>query len=153
MKASLQLQPMYCSRDYKYSSRFNQQYEKPTQYMWFGFTGPFVSLDASNYAATLTSWSQQWQNVVPIIYTGHASKLDTVLIKNLFNQYWQWHHKTDQQLHHYADKRKWWWSKMAPMLKWHTIRKNLLNIFDLYNLCIVIVYMGVLGTTLSDTKF
>ena len=32
MKASLQLQPMYCSRDYNYSSRFNQQYEKPTQY-------------------------------------------------------------------------------------------------------------------------
>ena len=31
MKASLQLQPMYCSRDYNYSSRFNQQYEKPTQ--------------------------------------------------------------------------------------------------------------------------
>ena len=31
MKASLQLQPMYCSRDYIYSSRFNQQYEKPTQ--------------------------------------------------------------------------------------------------------------------------
>ena len=31
MKASLQLQPMYCSRDYTYSSRFNQQYEKPTQ--------------------------------------------------------------------------------------------------------------------------
>ena len=30
MKASLQLQPMYCSRDYNYSSRFNQQYEKPT---------------------------------------------------------------------------------------------------------------------------
>ena len=24
----LQLQPMYCSRDYNYSSRFNQQYEK-----------------------------------------------------------------------------------------------------------------------------
>ena len=32
MKASLQLQPMYCSRDYNYSSRFNQQHEKPTQY-------------------------------------------------------------------------------------------------------------------------
>ena len=32
MKASLQLQPMYCSRDYNYSSRFNQQYEKSTQY-------------------------------------------------------------------------------------------------------------------------
>ena len=32
MKASLQLQPMYCSRDYNYSSRFNQQYEKPTQH-------------------------------------------------------------------------------------------------------------------------
>ena len=31
MKASLQLQPMYCFRDYNYSSRFNQQYEKPTQ--------------------------------------------------------------------------------------------------------------------------
>ena len=31
MKASLQLQPMYCSRDYNYSSRLNQQYEKPTQ--------------------------------------------------------------------------------------------------------------------------
>ena len=31
MKASLQLQPMYCSRDYNCSSRFNQQYEKPTQ--------------------------------------------------------------------------------------------------------------------------
>ena len=31
MKASLQLQPMYCSRDYNYSSRFNQQYEKSTQ--------------------------------------------------------------------------------------------------------------------------
>ena len=30
MKASLQLQPMYCSRDYNHSSRFNQQYEKPT---------------------------------------------------------------------------------------------------------------------------
>ena len=30
MKASLQLQPMYCSRDYNYSSRFNQQYVKPT---------------------------------------------------------------------------------------------------------------------------
>ena len=24
---------MYCSRDYNYSSRFNQQYEKPTQYL------------------------------------------------------------------------------------------------------------------------
>ena len=33
MKASLQLQPMYCSRDYNYSSRFNQQYEKSTQYL------------------------------------------------------------------------------------------------------------------------
>ena len=32
MKASLQLQPMYCSRDHNYSSRFNQQYEKSTQY-------------------------------------------------------------------------------------------------------------------------
>ena len=32
MKASLQQQPMYCSRDHNYSSRFNQQYEKPTQY-------------------------------------------------------------------------------------------------------------------------
>ena len=32
MKASLQLQPMYCSRDHNYSSRFNQQYEKATQY-------------------------------------------------------------------------------------------------------------------------
>ena len=30
MKASLQPKPMYCSRDYYYSSRFNQQYEKPT---------------------------------------------------------------------------------------------------------------------------
>ena len=30
MKASLQTKPMYCSRDYYYSSRFNQQYEKPT---------------------------------------------------------------------------------------------------------------------------
>ena len=33
MKASLQQQPMYCSRDHNYSSRFNQQYEKPTQYI------------------------------------------------------------------------------------------------------------------------
>ena len=31
MKASLQLQQMYCSRDHNYSSRFNQQYEKSTQ--------------------------------------------------------------------------------------------------------------------------
>ena len=31
MKASLQQQPMYCSRDHNYSSRFNQQYEKSTQ--------------------------------------------------------------------------------------------------------------------------
>ena len=30
MKASLQPKPMYCSRDYYYSSRFNQQYEKLT---------------------------------------------------------------------------------------------------------------------------
>ena len=30
MKASLQPKPMYCSRDYYLSSRFNQQYEKPT---------------------------------------------------------------------------------------------------------------------------
>ena len=30
MKASLQPKPMYCSRYYYYSSRFNQQYEKPT---------------------------------------------------------------------------------------------------------------------------
>ena len=30
MKASLQPKPMYCSRDYYFSSRFNQQYEKPT---------------------------------------------------------------------------------------------------------------------------
>ena len=30
MKASLQPKPMYCSRDYYYSSRFSQQYEKPT---------------------------------------------------------------------------------------------------------------------------
>ena len=30
MKASLQIQPMYCSRDYNCSSRFNQQYEKST---------------------------------------------------------------------------------------------------------------------------
>ena len=30
MKASLQPKPVYCSRDYYYSSRFNQQYEKPT---------------------------------------------------------------------------------------------------------------------------
>ena len=30
MKASLHIQPMYCSRDYNYSSRFNQQYEKST---------------------------------------------------------------------------------------------------------------------------
>ena len=30
MKASPQPKPMYCSRDYYYSSRFNQQYEKPT---------------------------------------------------------------------------------------------------------------------------
>ena len=30
MKASLQPKPMYYSRDYYYSSRFNQQYEKPT---------------------------------------------------------------------------------------------------------------------------
>ena len=30
MKASIQPKPMYCSRDYYYSSRFNQQYEKPT---------------------------------------------------------------------------------------------------------------------------
>ena len=30
MKASLQPKPMYCSKDYYYSSRFNQQYEKPT---------------------------------------------------------------------------------------------------------------------------
>ena len=31
MKASLQQQPMYCSRDHNYPSRFNQQYEKSTQ--------------------------------------------------------------------------------------------------------------------------
>ena len=30
MKASLQIQPMYCSREYNCSSRFNQQYEKST---------------------------------------------------------------------------------------------------------------------------
>ena len=30
MKASLQIQPMYCSRDHNCSSRFNQQYEKST---------------------------------------------------------------------------------------------------------------------------
>ena len=30
MKASLQKQPMYCSREYNCSSRFNQQYEKST---------------------------------------------------------------------------------------------------------------------------
>ena len=40
MKASLQLQPMYCSRDYNYSSRFNQQYEKPTQYKWMLYKAP-----------------------------------------------------------------------------------------------------------------
>ena len=33
MKASLQQQPMYCSRDHNYPSRFNQQYEKSTQYL------------------------------------------------------------------------------------------------------------------------
>ena len=32
MKASLQQQPMYCSRDHNYTSRLNQQYEKSTQY-------------------------------------------------------------------------------------------------------------------------
>ena len=31
MKASLQQQPMYCSRDHNYTSRLNQQYEKSTQ--------------------------------------------------------------------------------------------------------------------------
>ena len=31
MKASLQQQPMYCSRDHNYPSRLNQQYEKSTQ--------------------------------------------------------------------------------------------------------------------------
>ena len=30
MKACLQIKPMYCSRDYNYPSRFNQQYEKST---------------------------------------------------------------------------------------------------------------------------
>ena len=35
MKASLQQQPMYCSRDHNYPSRLNQQYEKSTQYCLF----------------------------------------------------------------------------------------------------------------------
>ena len=30
MKACLQIKPMYCSRDYNFTSRFNQQYEKST---------------------------------------------------------------------------------------------------------------------------
>ena len=34
-KASLQPKPIYCSRDYHYSSRFNQQYEKPTPFLGF----------------------------------------------------------------------------------------------------------------------
>ena len=37
MKASLQQQPMYCSRDHNYTSRLNQQYEKSTQYLFFSF--------------------------------------------------------------------------------------------------------------------
>ena len=30
MKACLQIKPMYCSREYNFTSRFNQQYEKST---------------------------------------------------------------------------------------------------------------------------
>ena len=30
MKACLQIKPMYCSSDYNFTSRFNQQYEKST---------------------------------------------------------------------------------------------------------------------------
>ena len=31
MKASLQLQPMYCSRDYNYSSRYKEYYKRLEQ--------------------------------------------------------------------------------------------------------------------------
>ena len=35
MKACLQIKPMYCSRDYSFTSRFNQQYEKSTPNLRF----------------------------------------------------------------------------------------------------------------------
>ena len=40
MKASLQQQPMYCSRDHNYTSRLNQQYEKSTQYFVMDIDNP-----------------------------------------------------------------------------------------------------------------
>ena len=50
MKASLQPKPMYCSRDYYYSSRFNQQYEKltPTSFTFKAILKKVVSSDLSN---------------------------------------------------------------------------------------------------------
>ena len=60
MKASLQLQPMYCSRDHNYSSRFNQQYEKSTQYFATINIDTFISADVRN----LEDYSEQMYEIL-----------------------------------------------------------------------------------------
>ena len=78
MKASLQPKPMYCSRDYYYSSRFNQQYEKPTPtiidtifYIWH-HCRKFTLCKSYRYEGACK----------PYIFLSHTSYLVTIKIKD-----------------------------------------------------------------------
>ena len=67
---------MYCSRDYNYSSRFNQQYEKSTQYT----TGRFhLYSDTTKFATRSALY--QIQNGKPKLIT-YASKRLSEAMRN-----------------------------------------------------------------------
>ena len=64
----LQIQPMYCSRDYNCSSRFNQQYEKSTPNFAFDvFSGDMVVSDGTGALISMV-WNLLFQGPVGFTY-------------------------------------------------------------------------------------
>ena len=58
MKAFLQSKPMYCSREYNFTSRFNQQYEKSTSTCKILCEDPFRDVTLGNFLGCFVNLSQ-----------------------------------------------------------------------------------------------
>ena len=88
MKACLQIKPMYCSRDYNFTSRFNQQYDKSTSNSKSLFENQMensqfndkhsyhYNLETKQFALTLHYYSQKaYECVLNVFFWPHSSTI------------------------------------------------------------------------------